>query len=41
MISFTTESCINVVDLVGGGTNPMPGEVSLALDSQSKFGIAY
>ena len=25
-----TESCINAVALVGGGANPMPGEISLA-----------
>ena len=30
MISSTTELCSNAVALVGGGTNPMPGEISLA-----------
>ena len=28
--SSTIKSCSNVVALVGGGTNPMPGEISLA-----------
>lgn len=30
MISSTTKSCSNVVALVGGGANPMPGEISLS-----------
>ena len=30
MISPTTESCTNAEVLVGGGANPMPGEISLA-----------
>ena len=40
-LSFTTKVCCNAAALVGGGTNPMQGEISLALDSPSKFGIAY
>ena len=30
MTSPTTELCTNAVALVGGGTNPKPGEISLA-----------
>lgn len=30
MIFSSTKSCTKVVALVGGGANPMPGEISLA-----------
>lgn len=33
-LSPTTESCSNAVALVGGGANPMPGEISLAYNGR-------